>query len=287
MKLNISILFLAFTLATNVKAMVLPGIFSSSECADIVEKCLGNNGIFSYAIENNDCSKMDYVCMHSCNYRDYRVNTKSLDGSNYNVIFVRGGVGYCSLDSNVYYCNSNRLHFDYKVCRSYISSNMITINDPSQLNASITEQLPSATSTIVPEETETTIIPEVPEVPEVPNDETTEIPEIPEVPNDETTEIPEIPEVPNDEIPKVAPNPPAGPPVTPPPAGPPVTPPPSHPIPPPYAHIPQPPAAAPSSCVNQGAQCGGINYKGPNCCKEGLVCAEVNIFYHTCVKLIS
>ena len=38
-----------------------------------------------------------------------------------------------------------------------------------------------------------------------------------------------------------------------------------------------------SSCASKWGQCGGIDFKGPTCCKSGLTCKEVNKYYSQCL----
>jgi len=42
-----------------------------------------------------------------------------------------------------------------------------------------------------------------------------------------------------------------------------------------------------SHCAEVWAQCGGINFNGPNCCKTGLICVHFNPYYYQCVYVSS
>jgi hypothetical protein len=39
----------------------------------------------------------------------------------------------------------------------------------------------------------------------------------------------------------------------------------------------------PTVCVDNYGQCGGINYNGPSCCKEGFYCKAYSDYYHQCI----
>jgi hypothetical protein len=38
------------------------------------------------------------------------------------------------------------------------------------------------------------------------------------------------------------------------------------------------------NCASQWAQCGGIDYNGPKCCKSGLTCRKISDYYSQCVE---
>jgi len=36
------------------------------------------------------------------------------------------------------------------------------------------------------------------------------------------------------------------------------------------------------NCASKWAQCGGIGFKGPTCCKSGSTCHKISDYYHQC-----